>query len=184
MKLDELCDEPNLLDLLESLNYQPDVNWDGDVGHFYIKNQHFSATIRPANPIENKTFLPFFPEKSPKVGNVDFSMITSGDKTTQDTTGMMGSSAFKVFSGVAYIVSELSKKYNYDILLCVAKQKASPTNFQNRVDAYDIITDRAARKAGMMHSKMWTSPGETVFALYKPSFQSGIVRVKTYMDSL
>lgn len=136
--------------------------------------------VRPATSKEEETFRPFF-QQIPKVGNVDF-WYYSGDGTTQDTTGIAGSIAMKVFSVVAQGVREQVKKHRYDILLCVAKRKTSPTNFKNRVAAFETIVDRATRKAGMQPPMVLPSdPDSKVFVVYHPKYFDNMLKVKEHL---
>lgn len=176
--------DQTLKELFESLSYIPqDLTWKKDKGYFSVNGEQFEATVRPAGPREEKTFAYFF-NPVPKVGNVDFSMIIGGNKTTQDTTGLMRSSAFKVFSGVAHVASILTKKHGYQVLLCIAKREHSPTNFASRESAYEVIVERLARKAGMTYTKLYTTPSETAFVIYQHNLSDGIDAVEKHMNSL
>ncbi|MCK9369609.1 hypothetical protein M0R04_06850 [Candidatus Dojkabacteria bacterium] len=180
---DILIPTQTLRDLFESLSYIPqDLTWDEDEGYFSVKGEQFQATVRPATSDEEHTFSYFF-DPIPKVGNVDFSMVIPGG-STQDTTGLMKSSAFKVFSSVAHVASLLTKKHGYQVLLCIAKKKHSPTNFKSRESAYEVIVDRLARNNGMTYTKLYTTPTETVFVIYHHNLRSGIAAVKRHMNKL
>lgn len=172
-----------IMDLLESLNFTSNIEWTEDVGRFVVDKHQYVITVRPASPIEQQTYTPFF-GPDVKVGNVDFSLVLPGGEMTQDAIGIVGGSAFKVFSVVAQGVAELINKHGYDIVLCVAKQTASPSRYENRVSAYSIIVDRAARKAGRVGSKVYTTPTETVFAVYKTNMIDGMNKVKQHLQTL
>lgn len=171
-----------ITDITESLNYQTDINWnDNDIGTFSINENNFKVEVRPATKKEQSTFTPFF-TSPPSVGNVDFSLILPSGRTTQDLTGTSGSTAMKVFSVVAQAVSEQIKKHKYDIILCVAKQTSSPTNYQNRVEAYETIVERAARKAGMQPMVLLNRPTETIYVVYNFKFDDEIQKVKQHLQ--
>ncbi|PPD51458.1 MAG: hypothetical protein CTY12_07845 [Methylotenera sp.] len=180
---DILIPEQSLISLVESLSWIPnDLNWSGDKGYFSVNEERFVATVRPATSNEESTFSYFF-DPIPKVGNVDFSMIVGTNSATQDTTRLMKSSAFKVFGGVAHIVSELKKKHGYEILLCIAKRKHSPTNFESRVGAYEVIVDRAARNAGMDHVELLRTSTEVVFVIFNYNLHAGIQAVQKHLNN-
>ena len=167
-------------DIIESLNFEAPIVWKGNIGSFTVNDNNFIVTVRPASPDEEQTFIPFFPTL-PKVGNVDFSAILPDGTPTQDLTGMSGGTAMKVFSVVAQGVAEQVKQHGYDILLCIAKQKASPTNYQNRVRAYETIVERAARKAGRMYMLLVSTPSETIFVVYKYPLMDNMLVVKQHL---
>ena len=169
-----------LVDLLESLNYTTDIEWVDDLGKFTVQDHQYYVTVRPASAAERSTYVQFFGPDI-KVGNVDFALLLSNGKTTQDT---VGGSAFKVFSVVAQGVAELIDKHHYDIALCVAKRHASPTNFARRSSAYEIIVDRTARKSGLIGKRIYETSSEVVFAVYKPSMIDGMHKVKQHLESL
>jgi hypothetical protein len=183
MKLtDILIPEQSLIDLVESLGYIPeDLKWEGDIGIFSVNGETFEATVTPSTKKDEETFKYFF-NPIPKVGNVDFSMITETG-STQDTTKKMRSSAFKVFGGVAFIVSELVKRYGYEVLLCVAKQKQSPTNYSSRVSAYESIVQTAARNVGMRSMKLFETPDSTGYVIFKHKLYTGMIAVRDHLNN-
>jgi hypothetical protein len=169
-----------LIDIIESLNYETSIVWNDDVGTFTVGDQKFTVTVRKATPQEQRTFVPFF-ETQPTVGNVDFSVFLPTGKTTQDLTSTSGNTAMKVFSVVAQAVKEQISKHNFDIVLCVAKRTSSPTKYQNRVDAYETIVDRAARKSGMVSTKIFSTNNETIYVVFKHEFTDNINKVKQHL---
>lgn len=169
-----------LEDIIESLNYRATIEWSGDIGIFEINDQKFTMTVRPASAKEQQTYQPFF-DIVPKVGNVDFSCILPDGQSTQNLTGLLGNTAMKVFSVVAQGVAELKQRYQYNVLLCVAKHDASPTNFDNRVQAYEVIVERAARKAGMQSMKIVDRPDEVVYAAFDHTLLTEINNIRLYM---
>lgn len=172
-----------LIDLLESLNYTTDITWVGDIGKFTVNDYQYYVTVRSASSAERSTYVHFFGSDI-KVGNVDFALLLPNGKTTQDAVGVVGGSALKVFSVVAQGVAELIDRHQYDMVLCVAKRHASPTNFDSRSSAYEIIVDRTARRAGMIGNKIYETPSEVVFVVYKPSMIDGMDRVKQHLGTL
>jgi len=132
MKIRDLLDQTDtIINSYESFSYvSEDLIWNGDTARFSVGAEMFGATLTPSSPEDNATYAYFF-DPIPKVGNVDFWMETDDEKT-QDSTGLMKSSALKVLASVALVVAELRKRHDYDILLCAAKRTHSPTNFENR----------------------------------------------------
>jgi len=173
-----------LIDIIESLNYETSITWNDDVGTFIIGDQKFTVTVRKATTQEQRTFVPFFETQQPIVGNVDFSVHLSNGKTTQDLTSTSGNTAMKVFSVVAQAVKEQISKHNFDVVLCVAKRISSPTKYQNRVDAYETIVDRAARKSGMLSTKIFSTNNETIYVVFKHEFADNINKVKQHLSKL
>ena len=173
-----------LLDILETFNYTTNITWGGNVGKFQIDEQQFVMTVRPAPVQESQTYLPFFDNERPNVGNVDFARILSDNTTTQDLTGTAPKSSLKVFSVVAQGVSEQMEKNGFNILLCIAKQAASPTNFKKRINTYEIIVDKIARKFSMYSTKLHESTTETIFVAYTHQFAVGIEKIKQHLNQL
>ena len=168
-------------DILESLNFTSPIEWKDSIGYFNISDQEFVVQVRPANHDEEQTFVPFF-DTLPKVGNVDFSAVLPDGKMTQDLTGLSGNSVMKVFSVVAQGVEEQIDKHGYEILLCVAKSTASPTNFNKRVQAYETITDRAARKSGMHQIILSSTKDTTLFVVYHPKYVDNMIQIKNHLS--
>lgn len=169
-----------ITDILESLNFTTTINWNGHVGTFVVGDNTYKVLIRPATEKEQQTFVPFF-DTPPKVGNVEFAMHLPSGETTQDLTGTSGSDAMKVFSVVAQAAAEQVKINGYEILLCIAKQTASPTNFENRVSAYETIVDRAARKAGMLSIRLPSDPSSAVYVVYAVKHEENISAVNQHL---
>jgi hypothetical protein len=169
-------------DIIESLNFTTNIAWNGDVGTFEVNNQKFVITVRPANANERQTFVPFFGNRA-NVGNVDFSAVTPDGTLTQDLTSTSGATAMKVFSVVAQAVAEQIAQHQYNIVVCVAKQSASPTNYTNRVVAYETIIERAARKAGMLSMTLVSNVTETVYVVYKLELHAEMQHVKQHLDT-
>jgi hypothetical protein len=170
-----------LLDLLETFDYTTTISWNDEVGTFEVDNQQFIVRVRPARRDEQQTFTPFFKDL-PKVGNVDFSRILPDGMLTQDTTGLSGRSSLKVFSVIAQAVQEQIKTHGYDVLLCIAKKRASPTNFEKRVEAYQMIIDRASRKFNLFSMKLIETSKEVVFVLYTNNkFSDGLIKIQQHM---
>lgn len=138
-----------LFDLIESFTFKGHIDWFDDVGYFSINDIKYVVSVNPASKNEEHTFAYFF-NPIPKVGNVEFSAIIDVD-TTQNTINQLGTSVFKVFAVVAQAVKHLINKYDYDILLCVAKRSASPDNFESRSNAYESITNRIAKNHNLQH---------------------------------
>lgn len=173
---DILNGESKIEDLVESLNFKTNITWTNNVGEFSINGIKFAMQVRAATPNEIKTFVPFF-DKVPKIGNVEFSLITNDGKTTQETTGLLGNSAMKVFSVVAQGVAEEVERQGFDILLCVAKENS-------RANAYDIITDRAARKAGMLEHRLPEYHGTHIFVVFKYKYKDNILQIHEHFEKL
>jgi hypothetical protein len=171
-----------LIDILESLNYRTDIVWDGINGKFNINNQQFVVSIRAATTAEQQTYIQFF-GKNIKVATVDFSTRLVDGSATQDLTHASGNTAMKVFSVVAQGVAEQTKVHGYDVVLCIAKRTASPTNYENRVSAYETIVDRAARKAGMLATKLYNADNETVYAVYKFDMFDDIHKLRQHLEA-
>jgi hypothetical protein len=180
MKLDEILGPNAIIELVESYDYiPPDLKWKEDTGYFSLGGKDFMVTLTPSNPTAEDTFKYFF-NPVPRVGNIDFSMLLDSGETTQDTTNEMKSQVFKVLGGVAYIASELCKKHNYQVMLCVAKKSSSPTNYQSRVNMYDGFAERIAKKNGMLSIKLFTSPESTGYAVFQPKLHDGMLAVRDH----
>lgn len=181
MKLEELFTPPDLIDLIESLDYIPqDLTWDNDEGTFTVNGNRFVVTIRPATSNEKQSYASFF-NPVPAVGNLEFSAVLAGLNRTQDTTNNTKSGVFKVFGGVAYAAEQLIDKHQYKIVLCVAKRKASPTNFPSRVEAYRNIIPRIAKNIGWFSMELLSTNNETIFVMCHPSCKEGIQAVRTHL---
>jgi hypothetical protein len=171
-----------LTDVIESLNYTTPIAWSGGTGTFTVGDNRYDVLVRPATTDEQETFKPFF-ETPPVVGNVDFSMHLPSGKTTQDLTGTAGADAMKVFSVVAQAVAEQVTIHGYDVLLCVAKQTASPTNYQNRVRAYETIVERASRKSGMRSCLLSNHSGAAIYVVYAAQYENNISAVRQHLKA-
>lgn len=171
-----------IIDVIESLNYTTNIDWSDNVGSFIVGDKQYQVLVRPATADEQETFKPFF-DVIPTVGNVDFAMLLPSGKTTQDLTATAGSEAMKVFSVVAQAVAEQVSAHGYDILLCVAKQTASPTNYQNRVRAYETIVERAARKAGMRSCLLSKRNGTAIYVVYSSQYHDNIKAIQQHLES-
>lgn len=170
-----------LIDIFETFNYTTNINWKGNIGEFIVGEQTFIVEVRKADDNERKTFVPFF-DKIPKVGNVTFSAILDSGEETQDLTNTSGRNSLKVFSVVAQAVSEQIEKYGFEILLCIAKKDNNPTNYENRVQAYNTIVNRIARKY-MLHSrKMYETSQETVYVVFPYRYNSNIDNIVQHLD--
>jgi hypothetical protein len=185
MFLRDLFHKPDdLINLVESFNFIPDdLEWDEDAASFSINGERFIATVTPANDEENATYAYFF-DPVPKVGNVDFAMITRSGERTQDTTGLMRASAFKVFAAVVHVVKIIRERRGYQVLLCVAKRKESPTNFQSRVSAYEVIVGRLSRGFHLVGWRLFETASEVVFAIFDPELRDGMNRVKAHLQQI
>jgi hypothetical protein len=176
--------EHDIIDLVESISYIPDdLAWSGDTASFTVNGHKYSATVQPASPAAEKTYAQFF-TPPPKVGNVDFSLYINDLTTTQDAVGTVNHGVFKVFGSVAHIVSELINRRGYQIILCIAKRQHSPTNYDQRVSAYNEITYRAAKNAGKAHLKMYETPNETVYAIFDHNLSDGMRRVQQHLTGV
>lgn len=181
MKLRDLFGPPDIIDLVESLKYEPpDLVWNNDEGTFKINNIEYVASIRPATDTEKRSYSPFF-NPVPTIGNLEFSAVTPELGRIQDTTNKAKSGVFKVFGGVAYIAEQLIKKYQYKIVLCVAKKKANPTKFSDRVESYRNIIPRISKDIGWANTEMISTNDETIFAVFHPAFSKGIQSVKSHL---
>jgi hypothetical protein len=179
---DILHNNDTLINLIESYDYKPeDLTWDGDEGSFTINGERFIATVTPAKEEDEITYSYFF-NPVPKVGNVDFSMVVDDETNTQDTTGVMKSSAFKVFASVARIVTELRGRHRYEILLCAAKREHSPTNFENRVRAYEVIVGRIAKNSHLSTMKLMASTNTVIYAAFNHHLYHGMLEVKEHLQ--
>jgi hypothetical protein len=181
MKLEDLFAPPDLIELLETLNYNPlDLVWNNDEGTFSVNDHKFVVNIRPATSTENQSYSSFL-NPVPLIGNLEFSAILDDYSKTQDTTNKAKSGVFKVFGGVAYVAEQLIKKYNYKIVLCIAKKKASPTNFSGRTEAYRNIIPRISKNIDWSSMELISNENETIFVIYHPSYSDGIQKIKNYL---
>lgn len=182
MKIYEILFQVDTLtNLIESFNYIPsDLIWNGDIGYFSVNGEKFGATIIPSDEKANMTYSYFF-NPVPKIGNIDFWMETE-DEHTQDTTGLMKLSAFKVLSSVAEVIKELKTRHRYQILLCAAKRTNSPTSFPSRVSAYDTIVNRLRHKLKLNAIKLIDTPDNVIWVVFDNELYDGIVKVKEHME--
>lgn len=178
MKLSESYD---IKDLAESFNYVPqDVTWDGDVAIFAVNDHRYQATVVPATKAANATYSHFF-NPIPKVGNVEFTLLTDNN-ATQDTVGTVKHGVFKVFSSVAYVATQLMERHQYQVLLCIAKRSSSPTEYQRRVEAYEEITRRIAKRLNKADMIVHDTPNETVYAIYNHDLHNGMKAIRDYLN--
>jgi hypothetical protein len=183
MKLTDILYEVDTLEnLVESFTYVPkDLEWSGDVGRFSVNGERFGATVIPADPDAERTYSLFF-NPVPKVGDVDFWMELDRGKT-QDATGLMRASAFKVFASVIAVIGELMERRGYDVLLCAAKRQNSPTHFESRVRAYETIVLRVSQRFKLNHIKVVESPDSVVWAVFDSDLYDGMVKVADHIKS-
>jgi hypothetical protein len=159
-----------------------DITWKGDTGFFTVGDTLFDATIRPAKSDEEQTFLQFF-DTVPKVGNVDYGATGPDGVRTQDLTGRTGKQTVTVYSSIADICRHLIQKHHYEILLIIAKQESSPTQFQDRVDHYSRLSYYAAKKFGMMDMCLTSQPSYTTYAVFKPAYVSNMHNIRQHLET-
>jgi len=171
-----------LTDLVEMLTPGTvNIDWHDDVGVFVVGNTSFDATVRPARKDESQTFIPFF-NTVPNVGNIDYGATGPDGIRTQDITGQTGKQTALVYSGAADVVRELIQRYNYEILLLIAKQTSSPTNYEDRVNHYSRMAYYAAKKFGMMDMCLASQPSFTVYVIFKPEHLNNLTKVKHHLE--
>ena len=165
-------------ELFETLSYVPDdIVWEGDEATFTIYDREYVVTVKPVGETELGSLAKFF-TTIPKIGNVEFLAMKENGVYTQDTTFETREGVFKVFSSVAYIVSQLVKKYDYQIITCTAKRNVSPTNFQDRVNAYASIIQRAAKLNNMLSLKLLELPNDVMFVAYNPKYSTELHNIQ------
>lgn len=170
-----------LYELVEALTTMVPIDWKTDgVGFFEVNNQQFRVQFKEATAEARQTYLPFF-EREIKVANIDFERVFDDGSTTQDLTGESTKESIMILSTIANAAKQQMEHGKVQILLAVAKRRASPTNFERRVSAYDSIVNYATRKSGLSSLKIMETPDEVVFAVFIHTMWDGIEKVQQYM---
>jgi hypothetical protein len=172
-----------LIDLFESFTYKGNLTWNGDIGYFDIGGFFYDVRVRMANPSELATLGPFVKNHTTlKVGNIDFAELDpETGKRTQTLTGNAGKYAMRVFSVVAQAAVEQQQKYQYDMLLVIAKDD-DPAELIRRADTYDSLCYVIARRIGWYNTELIRSANTgAINAVYNTNLRSAILDIRKYL---